>query len=172
VLITKEIKKHNPDCCIIFLTSFTKYAISSYELQIFRYLLKDDMEQKLPRYINEAIDYLGKTQDRTFLVENVNGMRRISCKKILYVYKDSKYSVICCEGGIKHRVRKSIETVFAELGEEEFVLVDRGCLVSLSKITGMSAEGVKCTDGAILPVSRNKFKHAKETIAEYWSNRL
>ena len=46
----------NGDSYVIFITNYTDYAVDGYELDIFRYILKDQMEEKLP----QALEEIGK----------------------------------------------------------------------------------------------------------------
>lgn len=81
--IAEEIKKHFPECCIIFLTSHIKYAVESYELQIFRYTPKSEIETKLPVYIADAIGMLMVQKEQTYTILKNDNIEQLPYRQIL-----------------------------------------------------------------------------------------
>ncbi|MEY8533208.1 response regulator [Blautia pseudococcoides] len=59
--LAEKIKPFLPDVKIIFITSHLEYAIDAYELSIFRYVPKNDIEKRLTAAITDAV--------RLFLIE-------------------------------------------------------------------------------------------------------
>lgn len=52
--ITQQIKGFLPNVRIIFVTSHTEYAIDAFELLIFRYIPKNNLEVKLTAAVRDA----------------------------------------------------------------------------------------------------------------------
>ena len=170
--IASEIKKRFPDCCIIFLTSHIKYAVESYELQIFRYTPKDEIDTKLPRYLKEAINMLTLQENSVYNIIKNEHVERLSYKQILYMRKDGKYSVVCCLDGREIRIRKPLNEVYQELDDHEFIYTDRGIIVNIALIQKIADHEVVCKNGERLPVSRSKQKEIKQRIVHYWGGKI
>ena len=49
----KKIRRNNPGMHIIFITSYEEYAAESYRIEAYQYILKQDLETRLPRVIRE-----------------------------------------------------------------------------------------------------------------------
>ncbi len=167
-----EIKKHFPECIIIFLTSHIKYAVESYELQIFRYTPKSEIDTKLHRYLEEAINMLLLQNGCTYTILKNENLERLPYNQMLCIRKDGKYSVITCIDKREIRIRKSLREVSAELAENEFITIDRGCIVNIALIMRVSDKDVICKNGERLPISRSKLKETKSKITQYWGSKI
>ena len=170
--IAHEIKKRFPDCCIIFLTSHVKYAVEAYELQIFRYTPKSEINTKLPRYLKEALSMLTLQENSAYHITKNEHVERLSYRQILNIRKDGKYSVVCCLDRREIRIRKSLSEVFNELDAQEFIYIDRGLIVNIALIQKVEDHEVVCKNGERLPVSRSKEKETKQRIVRYWGEKI
>ena len=170
--VASEIKKRFPDCCIIFLTSHIKYAVESYELQIFRYTPKDEIQTKLPRYLKDAITMLTLQENCVYNIMKNEIIERLPYRQILYIRKDGKYSVVCCIDKREIRVRKSLNDVYSELDDQEFIFIDRGYIVNIALISRISDHEVICKNELHLPISRSKLKETKSRITQYWGFKI
>ena len=168
--IAMELKKHFPEAIIIFLTSHVKYAVKSFELQIFRYAQKSEIDITLKRYIKEALTLLLLQNGCTYTVLKNDIMERVPYKQLLCIRKDGKYSVISCIDKREIRVRKPLREVRNELDLSEFITIDRGCIVNIALINKVSDNEVVCKNGERLPISRAKLKETKIREAQYWGN--
>lgn len=170
--IAQEIKKHFPDCCIIFLTSYVKYAVESYELQIFRYTPKSEMDIKLAIYIKDAINMLMIQKEQAYTILRNDNIERLPYRQMLFIRKDGKYSVVTCVDKREIRIRKPLNQVIKELNTSEFILIDRGCVVNIALISRIYNQEAICKNGERLPISRSKLKETKNKIANYWGKRI
>ena len=69
-------------------------------------------------------------------------------------------------------MRKSLQQVLEELGAEEFIFTDRGCIVNLIHILQVKDGTVVLKDGTVLPVSRSHVQEVKEEINRYWGEHI
>ncbi len=53
--IARRVRKLKLDTVLIFVTHYMEYSPEGYEVNAFRYLLKDNIKDKLPNYLKEAI---------------------------------------------------------------------------------------------------------------------
>ena len=61
--LAAKIKPYLPNVKIIFITSHIEYAIDAFELSIFRYVPKNDMEKRLPVAIRDAVKLIEKLKE-------------------------------------------------------------------------------------------------------------
>ena len=170
IQLAKEIKKKFPACYIIFLTAYEKYAVESYELQIFRYALKDAYKEKLPRYIRDAVMLLNLQSGASLTVIDGSNAERIPYKEILYIKKEGKYSVVYRTNGQKSFFRRPLSDIKASLDIGEFIVADRSCLVNITQIKCISGREIICQSGESMRVSRANLKDAKEKILRYFGS--
>ena len=75
-----------------------------------------------------------------------------------------------CHGIIK--VRKSLLTVCGELESEEFIFIERGCIINLIHLTQIKNSSVYLRDGTILPISRSHLQDVKMAVNSYWGKHI
>lgn len=169
--LAKSIRPYLPDAKIIFITSHIEYAIDAFELSVFRYVPKNDKEKRLPAALIEAFRLLALGQDKTYTVGTGNRMERILHKRILAIWKDGKNAVLRTEDG-ETKVRKSLGQVYEELAAEEFLFVDRGCIVNLLHIVQLKEGEVLLKNGERYPVSRSHLQEVKQKVNAYWGKQI
>lgn len=152
---------------IIFITSHVEYAIDAFELSIFRYVPKDDVEKRLPAAIRDAIKLIELEDGKAYTIKTNSRLEKIPFKEILYIERDGKNASIAAASGVT-RVRKSLQQVYEELASEEFIFIDRGCIVNMIHIMQVKEGTVILKNGAVLPVSRSHLQEVKAQINTYW----
>ena len=69
-------------------------------------------------------------------------------------------------------MRKSLQQVYEELDAEEFLFIDRGCIVNLIHIMQIKDGTAVLKNGTVLPVSRSHLQEVKEQINHYWGTHI
>lgn len=165
--IAEKIKPFLPNVKIIFITSHVEYAIDAFELSIFRYVPKDDIEKRLPGAIRDAVKLIELEDGKTYTIRTNSRLEKIPCKEIYYIERDGKNARISAAGGVS-KVRKSLQQVYEELNAEEFIYIDRGCIVNIIHIMQIKEGMAVLKNGAALPVSRGHLQEVKAQINRYW----
>lgn len=171
--LAKEIRKTDEKAIIIFVTSYLKYSIIGYELGIFRYIPKMNFKNKLIPALESATDELCKVTDQIYIVSTPTRYEKIKYNDILYIYKDRKYSILCCCNGI-YKVRKSLKQVCEELkdaGQKQFVFIERGYIANIIHISKVQSGEVIMQNGEVLHIGRSYYSLIKQEIAEFWSDK-
>lgn len=171
IQLAKEIRKADEKAIIIFITSHLKYAIVGYELGIYRYIPKDNISKKLIPALESASEELGKVTEQVYIVSTNTKYEKIKYEDMLYIYKDRKYSIICCDNAT-YKVRKSLQQVCEELnqsGQKQFIFIERGYIANIVQIKKVQNGEVIMQNGEVLNIGRSYYSSVKQEIAEYWS---
>lgn len=169
--LAEKIKPFLPNVKIIFITSHIEYAIDAFELSIFRYVPKDDADRRLPAAIVDAVKLIELEDGKSYTIQTNSRLEKIPYKEIYYIERDGKNASITAAGGIS-RVRKSLQQVYEELGAEEFIYIDRGCIVNIIHIMQVKGGMAVLKNGMSLPVSRSHLQEVKEQINSYWGTHI
>ncbi len=156
-----------PHVKIIFITSHVEYAIDAFELSIFRYVPKDDIARRLPAAICDALRLLSLEEGRTYTIQTSSRLEKIPYREILFIQRDGKNASITTAKGTA-KVRKSLQQVHEELAAEEFIFIDRGCIVNMIHIMQVKEGMAILKSGAALPISRSHLQAVKAQINAYW----
>lgn len=170
--LAKEIRGCLPDAILIFVTAYLKYAIDAYELEVFRYIPKSCLDEKLPGALEIAIKRVQSQADKSYLIQTAARIEKILLKQIVYIQKDGKNAMIICTDSSVKSVRKSLSDVHKELNSKDFVFVERGSIVNIAQIKSIQKEEVLLSNGVRIHASRPRLEEMKERMAAYWSERI
>ncbi len=166
--ISERIKPYLPNVKIIFVTSHIEYAIDAFELSIFRYVPKNNLDNKLATAVVDAAKLIELETDREYVIQAAGRMEKIPYKDIFYVQRDGgKNSMIVSSIGTS-KVRKSLQQVFEELNTPEFIFIDRGYIVNIIQIMKISDGMADLKSGETLPISRSHLQEVKQQINKFW----
>lgn len=104
---------------------------------------------------------------KIYTIQTNSRLERIPCKDIYYIERDGKNASISTAGGVS-KVRKSLQQVYEELDAEEFIYIDRGCIVNMIHIIQIKDGMAVLKNGVSLPVSRSHLQEVKAQINNYW----
>ena len=96
---------------IIFITSHIEYAIDAFELSVFRYVPKQDMDRRLPSAIKDAVRLIALEEGKVYTIQTSSRLEKIPYKEILYIEREGKNARIITGNG-ESRVRKSLQQVY------------------------------------------------------------
>ena len=163
--VAKKIRRKLSDSILIYVTHYIDFSIEGYEVNAYRYILKTQLEEKLPMaYASlEAALRRKKQPDRYYLVERYGKQEKIFYRDIYYLKKDRKYVVIVHKDG-ESPVRKSISALLEGFYGKEFLMIDRSYVVNINQVESLKDYEVHIRNGEILPVSRPKWKSVCEMI--------
>ena len=109
--LAEKIRPCLPDVKIIFITSHIEYAIDAFELSVFRYVPKQDMDRRLPSAIKDAVRLIALEEGKVYTIQTSSRLEKIPYKEILYIEREGKNARIITGNG-ESRVRKSLQQVY------------------------------------------------------------
>lgn len=170
--VSERIKPYLPNIRIIFITSHLEYAIDAFELSIFRYVPKNDLEGRLAAAVTDAAKLIELEAGGEYIIQVSGHLEKIPYKDIFYIRRDSgKNSMVCSAMG-SSKVRKSLQQIFEELGAPEFIFLDRGCIANILQIRKVSDGMAFLKNGESLPISRSRLQEVKRQINRFWGARI
>ncbi|HAO07195.1 MAG TPA: DNA-binding response regulator [Chryseobacterium sp.] len=139
---------------VIFTTAYKEYAVESYEIGAFDYLLKPFSFQRFKMAIDRVAEQkrLLSAHDEGFIYFRVDyGLVKVVFSEILYIEGQDNYVKFYFESQKSLLVRITIKELLEKLPEKSFCRIHRSSIISLSKITSFRNKTVYIKDIA-LPV--------------------
>lgn len=167
--LVKEIRRQMPGIYIVFITSFSEFAAESYVLEAYQYILKQDMDRRLPRVIKRLITRVKQREKQYRVIEKNSDMTKIYYRDIIYIYKVKAAKYVCYvtkDGEVRERI--SIEKLYSELESKQFILVERSYIVNMKHICKISDEMIYLENGNRVTISQSRIPEVKRTINQYW----
>lgn len=156
---------------MVFLTAYLEYAAESYIIEAYQYILKEDMEKRLPPILRQLIDCVKKEKQQFRMIGTPTSKVRVYYRDMIYIEKEkgSKYICYITEHAI-YKERISLKKLSEKLESDEFILIERGYIINVSHIASMKDGMVHMDNGARIFVNRISFKKIKEQISLYRGN--
>lgn len=170
--LARGIRKQYPDVCIIFVTSYSRFALESYEIDAYQYILKEKMAERLPRVMEKFFRRTAEEpEDACYTISTSTRLEKFRFKDIIWIYKSEKNAVfVTKEKSYKQRI--SLNDIYKMLPQGEFVFIERGIVVSIPHISAVDRNTVTLSNGEVLNASRSYLKKVKEEITRYWSRQI
>lgn len=161
--VAREFRNANQDVPIVFLTSSREFAVDSYEVKAFNYLIKPVDQAKLFLTLDDFLKtfHLPKT---FFPAKTADGFCRIVIADVDYLEAQNKQVLVHLTNGrtiaIRELFSKCVEVFSPENG---FCCCHRSYIVNLSNVVRFSKTEVITSHNAVIPISRNNYAVFKET---------
>ena len=140
----------SPQARIIFVTAFDEYALRAFEVNALDYLLKPVTSERLaqalariapaapaPRGVRLQSDDLAHLKTDT-------GSHFVPVRSITVILAELNYTLVHLESGMRHLVRRPLQSWEEQLDAGSFVRVSRQALVNLGHVTRLEYDGLKC----------------------------
>lgn len=158
----KELRCSDTDVPIIFLTSAREFAIGSYDVRAFHYLLKPLDDVKLFFILDDFFKtfYL---PEHTFTAKTAEGFCKITLADVDYLEAQNKHVLAYLSNGrvikIYEQFSKCAEIFSADKG---FYRCHRSYIVNLNHVEQFSKTSLTTTCHAAIPISRSSYAAFKE----------
>lgn len=167
--LANEINHIAPKCKIIFITSYIVYAPNVYDTDHIYFVLKSQIEERLPTALEKAMASLERPASYV-LVKSGSSVQRIPVGNVLYLERDLHKTIVITTEGI-HKTSQSPTDLLSTLSaRDEFIQCHQSYWVNLRAVATMEANAFRLCDGTIIPISRARKADAKSAFFSFISN--
>ena len=157
--VAKRLREYSQNSILIFATNYVEYAPEGYEMQAFRYLLKNEADSKLESYLMLAIEKLQKSQKR--ITVTVGGEPvSLNLKEIKYLESDG-HSIHIVSSGEPITIYGSLSQWEEKLQPHGFLRTQKSYLVNMAHIHLYQCDKLILKDDTVLPVSPKFYREQK-----------
>lgn len=169
--LAKSLLKKDINVYIVFITAHPEFALESYTLDAYQYILKDTMQQRLPIILNKIITRINYDMDQFYILKRDDAIEKVYYKNIIYLMKAkaAKYTRFVTQNG-EYKERISLEMAMEKIGNANFIKVERGCIVNIKHINKIAGNVIYMSNGDFIPISRNNLARVKKEIIAKWEN--
>lgn len=164
--IARHLRKLQSNAIIIFVTNFPEYAPEGYEVQAFRYLLKNEIRKKLKPYLLQAFSQL-TTAKKVLPISTSGDIVNLPMDSILYI--ESQLHIVIAHMisndpkiAPKYTFYSTISSLEEQLGSEGFLRIHKSYLVNMKHITKFQCKEAVLIDGTVLKVSEKNYSGQKK----------
>lgn len=159
----KELRHNNQMVPIIFLTSSKEFAVESYEVKAFHYLMKPIVEEKLFAVLDDFLRTTEKAKEN-FTAQTALGFCKIIFHDVNYLEAQNKQVNVYLTNGTVIAIRElfsKCEEIFSP--DKGFSKCHRSYIVNLNQVAEFTKNQIRLSNDVTVPISRNKYIEFKET---------
>lgn len=165
----REIRQHDSTLRIIFLTSSADFAVESYGVGAYFYLLKPVQPTHLFRLLDTVTAETAKEQQSGGLVLRCKtGITRIALERLEVCEVSGRTLVFHLAGGARQESTGSMDELEHQLAADpRFLRPHRSYLVNMEFIQSISYRTITLTDGVEIPLPHGRYAAVKERYLDY-----
>ena len=156
---------------IIYLSSSRDYAVDSYQVGAFFYLLKPVARDRLFQVLDGALDKLRRRDSQVVLVTTPQGTRRILLDQILYVERVNRaMRYYCLDGTVdSQHLRSSFREAAAPLlAHPRFCLCGASFVLNLQHVVEVNGQRALLDNNTSVILPRTAVAPFKLAWGSYW----
>jgi DNA-binding LytR/AlgR family response regulator len=151
--------QHKP--MLIFTTSYSEYALESYDLGAVDYLLKPFTLERFEKAVQRANEVYTLTRHASdaekakfLMLKAEYGVIKVALANILFIEGLDNYLKIHLEGQPPVVIRMTMKSLMEKLNEKEFLRVHRSYIISVNRVESIKQKMITIA-GEEIPVGKN-----------------
>ncbi|OZQ88537.1 LytTR family DNA-binding domain-containing protein [Paenibacillus sp. VTT E-133291] len=169
--VAREIRKIDKNMIIIYVTSYDNYAMESFEVSPFRYLLKPLKEEQISKVLLHAIDEVRRNNQYLFFkTQNLN--YQIKSETILSISSEKGRIIHVVTVDDEFSFYGTIKEIKEMLDPLSFVKVNQGTILNLNYIHIVSGTDIILTNKENFAISRGQRKIVKDAYNQFIKRRI
>ncbi len=166
-----NLRNHGYDGKIIYLTSSEEYALDSFRVRAFDYLIKPIQTPVFFKVLDDAIASIASIKDKCIVVKTKTVSAKLNYEQILYVELSKRVLRFQVKGGKvveSTHIRTAFSEAVAELAADtRFVYSGASTLVNLNRVAEINNEAVSFDDGTKLYLSPKNCRELRGLWTSY-----
>lgn len=174
IQLGSALRERGDNGMIVYLTSSPDFAVDSYNIEAFHYLLKPIGAVSLFSCLDKAAEHLARLKKNAVAIKTSHSIRMIPVRDILYaervrrlicyhIYDRSVINTATFSGTFQNAVTPLLE-------HREFLLVGSSFVVNLQHVTEITRQRLIIAGECEISIPRGKYETYKTKWSDYWLN--
>lgn len=170
--LAAEIRKMSHRCKIIFLTYSPEFAVESYKVDAFYYLLKNYSNSELLFLLNKALDEMSMEDNGSVVLKEKGKLIRVQINTIQYIesmnhtvtfHLRNNQSISCFSTMNEHQA--------VLLSDKRFVRCHKSFIVNMDYVASISNMDFILEGNTLVRISRKDYQRVKDAYLDYFFNK-
>lgn len=168
---SKLLRQIDEDVLLFFVTNLAQYALESYEVSAFDYIVKPVNYYNLALKMKRALRMLKNTEDATMMINAADGQHTVAVSEIRYVEVMGHSVTYHTTKGDLFVGYDSLKSIRSKLEPYDFALCDRSFLVNLKFVTGVNRENLY-VGSDVLKIAKSRRTEFMLALTKYFSSEV
>ena len=168
IVLARKIRNLHPNTIIIFITNFIQYAPEGYEVGVFRYLMKNQISEKLCFYFELAVKE--KLKRMRIVTIQINGEHiDIPISHILYIESNARIMTMHLieDSRSMYQFYGNMSALEHKFEVSGFLRVHKSYLVNMKHIEIFQCKHLELRGGIRIPCSERKYSELKQKFLKW-----
>ncbi|MFI3176162.1 MAG: LytTR family DNA-binding domain-containing protein [Eubacteriales bacterium] len=165
--LARNIRKHHKFAKIIYVTSYENYAVQTFEVQPFQFMIKPINESLFEQYFLQVYkEYQSKDTFYHYSFNKVHYRKLV--KDIAYFYSNRRIITMVDYESHTHKFTGKLNEVEKDIAaKNRFLRIHQSYLVNYDHIQQISADKIQLVDGTILTISSERSEEVSKKYAQF-----
>lgn len=164
----EEIRRHDSNVKIVFLTSSTEFAVQSYAVGAYNYQLKPPQWEGLSHLLDSALETCAHERENSIILHCKTGITRLDLDRLEYCEVIHRTLLFHLSSGKVLESTGSLDELSSHLKPYGcFLRPHRSYLVHLGYIRSISYRAITMTSLTEIPIPRGKYNEIKDAFLAY-----
>ena len=164
-VLAQQLQQLAPGCRILFLSDYLAYATDAYDVPHLGYILKSEMDWRLPRFLEKATALIEDREQRSLPLQFGGSIIMIPCRDVLMLEHDARVTHIITADKT-YRTYEKIEDLLQKAGPD-FTQCHKSFVVNCAHIREFGNREIEMDNGQKAAVSRSRHDQALRDFMEY-----
>lgn len=170
--LARQILERNSKCRIIFVSGYLHAVSRVYEVPHFCFILKNQMEQELPRFLRRAAELSAKDAGRRVMIACGRKMTELSLSDICFMERKGHVTFVKMTDGRIYQTREKLSELLLRIRDEDFIRCHVSFIINLQSVVQLMGNSFTMSSGETVPISRPNegkcreafFRHLRELM--------
>ena len=164
----REVREHDTNVKIIFLTSSPEFAVESYAVDAWYYQLKPIRREDFFRLMDSACAACTREQKHSLILRSKSGIVRLELEELVYCEVMGRTLTFHLNNGVMLESMGRLDDLCDQLVEyPNFLRPHRSFLINMEYIANIAARSITMQDGAVVPLPHGKYSETKDRYLSY-----
>lgn len=161
--LAKEIRTFDKAAPIIFLTASPEFAVDSYTVKAFNYLLKPVVKERLYSTLDDIIETFHQESTDNMIIKNSTGIHKIHTSDIIYAEALNRKVIIYLKNGEQITSTDVFSSICDTLtAHNEFLLPHRSFIVNMNYIKTINTTEICLINNKSIPLAQRRVSEIKK----------
>ena len=170
--LAKQILERNPKCRILFVSGQLHAVSDVYEVPHFCFILKDHMEEQLPKFLKRAADLAAKEAGKRIMISCGRKMEELCLSDIAVLERKGHVTYVRLLNGQVYQTKEKLSELLLRIRDRDFIRCHVSFAVNLHNTASLNGTSFSMDSGDTVPISRPNegpcrdafFRHLAETM--------
>ena len=165
--LAQQILQRNSSCRILFVSGYVHVVSDVYAVPHFCFVLKDQLEEKLPPYLEQAAELCAEEGGMILSVKIGKNIESFPLARIVCMERRGHYTYITMQNGDVIKTTENLSSFQSRMGSSSFIRSHISYIVNLRYVKMIDGRTILLENGVQIPISIPHEQRVRDSFFRY-----